>query len=54
MEIMPGMLLPAEAALWPGLRIHHFGGIIAHSKAVVREGSPHYHGGNFGRSGRVG
>jgi serine acetyltransferase len=54
MEIMPEIPMPAEAALGPGLRIHHFGGIIAYSQAVVREGSTHKHGGNFGRSGRVG
>ena len=43
MEVMLGTPIPVEAALGPGLRLHHFGGIIAHSKAVVREDSTHYH-----------
>jgi serine acetyltransferase len=37
MEIMPGIPVSAETALGPGLRIHHLGGIIVHSKAVVEE-----------------
>jgi serine O-acetyltransferase len=37
-EITTGISLPAEATIVPGLRIHHFGGIIMHSKAVVGEG----------------
>jgi serine O-acetyltransferase len=43
MESMLGTPIPVEAALGPGLRIHHFGGIIVHSKAVVWEGCTHYH-----------
>jgi len=43
MEIMFGPPMPVEAALGPGLRIHHFGGIIVHSKAVVEEGRIRYH-----------
>ena len=60
MESMLRIPIPAEAALGPGLRIHHFGGIIAHAKAVVREGSTHYHGvtlgglGEWGETPRVG
>jgi serine O-acetyltransferase len=50
MEIMPGIPIPAEAALGPGLRIHHFGGIIGHSKAVV-EGRTRYHGVTVGGLG---
>jgi len=38
MEIMLGPPMPVEAALGPGLRIHHFGGIIVRSKAIAGEG----------------
>ena len=41
-EITLGIPMPAKAALGPDLRIHHFGGIMAHSEAVVRECSTHY------------
>ena len=51
MEIMFGPPMPVEAALGPGLRIHHFGGIIVHSKAVVWEGCTHYHGVTLGGLG---
>jgi serine acetyltransferase len=51
MESMLRIPIPAEAALGPGLRIHHFGGIIAHSKAVAREDSTHYHGVTLGGLG---
>jgi serine O-acetyltransferase len=54
MEIMPGIPVPAEAALGPGLRIHHFDGIIVHSKAVVEEGRTRYHGITVGGLGRCG
>ena len=50
-EIMPGIPMPAEDALGPGLRIYHFGGIIVHSKAVVRKGCTHYHGVTLGGLG---
>ena len=49
--MMPGIPIPAEAVLGPGLRIHHFGGIIVHSKAVVGEGCTRYYGVTLGGLG---
>ena len=43
-ESMPGTPIPVEAALGLALRIHHFGGIIVHSKAIAGEGCTRYHG----------
>jgi serine O-acetyltransferase len=51
MEIMLGTPIPVEAVLGPGLRIHHCGGIIVHSKAVVEEGRIRYHGVTVGGLG---
>ena len=50
-EIMPGIPIPAEAVLGPGLRIHPFDGIIVHSKAVVGEACTRYHGVTLGGLG---
>jgi serine O-acetyltransferase len=33
-ETVTGISIPAEANIGEGLRIHHFGGIIIHSRAV--------------------
>ena len=59
-EISTGISLPAEARIGPGLRIHHFGGIIVHSQAILGEGCTLYHGvtlgdlGGWGGAPRVG
>jgi serine O-acetyltransferase len=59
-ESTTGISIPAEATIGPGLRIHHFGGIIVHSKAVVGEGCTLYHGvtlgdlGGWGGAPRIG
>jgi serine O-acetyltransferase len=34
-ETMTGISLPKEAAVGPGLRIHHFGGIVVHPRARI-------------------
>ncbi len=34
-ETATGITLPKEARIGPGLRIHHFGGVIVHSNAVI-------------------
>lgn len=59
-EIITGISIPAEATIGKGLRIHHFGGIIVHSAAVVGEYCTVYHGvtlgdrGGWGGAPRVG
>ena len=46
--------MPAEAALGPGLCIHHFGGIIVHSQAAIGEGCTLSHGVTLGDLGEWG
>jgi serine O-acetyltransferase len=59
-EITTGISIPAEAWIGKGLRIHHFGGIIFHSAAVVGEDCTIYHSvtlgdrGGYGGAPRVG
>jgi len=59
-EMTTGISLPAEAEIGPGLRIHHFGGIIVHSQAVIGAGCTLYHGvtlgdlGGWGGAPRIG
>jgi serine O-acetyltransferase len=59
-EIITGISIPAQATIRKGLRIHHFGGIILHSAAVVGEHCTIYHGvtlgdrGGWGGAPRVG
>jgi serine O-acetyltransferase len=59
-EITTGISIPAKATIGKGLRIHHFGGIIMHSAAVVGEYCTIYHGvtlgdrGGWGGAPRVG
>ena len=50
-EMTTGISIPAEAAIGKGLRIHHFGGIIVHSAAVVGEYCTIYHGVTLGDRG---
>jgi serine O-acetyltransferase len=42
-EIITGISIPAQATIGKGLRIHHFGGIIVHSEAVIGEYCTIYH-----------
>ncbi len=59
-EIITGISIPAQAVIGKGLRIHHFGGIIMHSTAVIGDHCTLYHGvtlgdrGGWGGSPRVG
>jgi serine O-acetyltransferase len=59
-EIITGISIPAPAKIGKGLRIHHFGGIIIHSAAVIGEFCTVYHGvtlgdrGGWGGAPRVG
>jgi serine O-acetyltransferase len=59
-EIITGISIPAQAKIGKGLRIHHFGGIILHSTAIVGEYCTIYHGvtlgdrGSWGDAPRVG
>ena len=59
-EIITGISIPAQARIGEGLRIHHFGGIIVHSAAVIGEHCTLYHGvtlgdrGGWGGAPRVG
>jgi serine O-acetyltransferase len=50
-EITTGISIPAEATIGKGLRIHHFGGIIVHSGAVIGEYCTVYHGVTLGDRG---
>jgi serine O-acetyltransferase len=50
-EIVTGISIPAPAHIGKGLRIHHFGGIIIHSEAVIGEGCTIYHGITLGDRG---
>ena len=50
-EATTGISLPAEASIGKGLRIHHFGGIIFHSHAVLGENCTVYHGVTIGDKG---
>ena len=53
-EITTGISIPAQARIGNGLRIHHFGGIIVHSEAVMGEYCTVYHDitlGDLGGSG---
>jgi serine O-acetyltransferase len=50
-EVITGISLPAQATIGKGLRIHHFGGIIIHSAAVLGECCTIYHGVTLGDCG---
>jgi len=50
-ETITGISIPAQATIGKGLRIHHFGGIIVHSAAVVGEYCTLYHGVTLGDRG---
>lgn len=59
-EITTGISIPACCSIGPGLRIHHFGGIIFHPSVVLGENCTLYHGvtigdrGGWGRAARIG
>jgi serine O-acetyltransferase len=42
-EIITGISLPAQATIGEGLRIHHFGGIIINSNAIIGKHCTIYH-----------
>jgi serine O-acetyltransferase len=50
-EIITGISIPAQARIGKGLRIHHFGGVIIHSAAVIGEDCTVYHGVTLGDLG---
>jgi serine O-acetyltransferase len=50
-EITTGISIPVQAQIGRGLRIHHFGGVIVHSEAVIGEGCTIYHGVTLGDLG---
>jgi serine O-acetyltransferase len=50
-EISTGISIPVQATIGKGLRIHHFGGIIVHSTAIVGEDCTVYHGVTLGDRG---
>ncbi len=43
-ETLTGISLPKAATIGPGLRIHHFGGIVIHPDAVIGAGCTMRHG----------
>jgi len=59
-EILTGISLPAQATIGEGVRIHHFGGIIINSNAIIGKHCTIYHGvtlgdlGGWGGAPRVG
>jgi serine O-acetyltransferase len=53
-EITTGISIPVQARIGPGLRIHHFGGIVFHPEVVVGEGCTIYHGVTLGDIGAAG
>src|SRR5262245_20576909 len=50
-EVITGISIPAQAKIGKGLRIHHFGGVIIHSAAVIGEDCTVYHGVTLGDLG---
>lgn len=42
-EIFCGISLPASAKIGPGLRIHHFGGIVIHDTTEIGKNATIYH-----------
>jgi serine O-acetyltransferase len=59
-EITTGISIPASCRIGPGLRIHHFGGVILHESVELGTGCTLYHEvtigdrGGHGRAARVG
>jgi len=59
-EVTTGISIPVEACVGKGLRIHHFGGIVIHPRAVIGEGCTIYHNvtlgdlGGWGGAPRIG
>jgi serine O-acetyltransferase len=47
-ETLTGISLPRTARIGPGLRIHHFGGIVIHPDAVIGAGCTMRHGVTIG------
>lgn len=53
-EVVTGISLPLGAAIGPGLRIHHFGGVIIHNDAVIGSNCTMHHGVTIGNRHRGG
>ena len=59
-EITTGISIPAECKIGRGLRIHHFGGIIMHPSAQIKDNCTLYHGvtigdrGGYGKAPKIG
>jgi serine O-acetyltransferase len=53
-ETLTGISLPKAATIGPGLRIHHFGGIVIHPDAVIGAECTMRHGVTIGRGARIG
>ena len=53
-EITTGIQIPASCQIGPGLRIHHFGGIIFHPSVKLGEGCTLYQGVTIGDRGGSG
>ena len=53
-EITTGISIPAEVKIGPGLRIHHFGGIVLHPKTTIGEQCTLYHNVTLGDVGGSG
>jgi serine O-acetyltransferase len=59
-EITTGISIPASCKIGPGLRIHHFGGIIMHPSVKIGAHCTLYHGvtigdrGGYGNSATIG
>jgi serine O-acetyltransferase len=50
-EVTTGISIPAQAQIGKGLRIHHFGGIVINSEAVIGERCTIYQGVTLGDLG---
>lgn len=47
-ELLTGISLPTSADIGPGLRIHHFGGVVVHKDAVIGANCTLRHGVTIG------
>jgi len=47
-EIVSGISIPANCSIGPGLRIHHFGGIVFHDSVKIGKNATIYHGVTLG------
>lgn len=47
-QLVTGISIPRSAEIGPGLRIHHFGGVVVHEKAVIGANCTLRHGVTIG------